>query len=126
MRRSVPGLVAVVVGVGLALAGCQIPNGKGVPGNARTSQPVLPSVGAPSWRMPNLVGTGLQKAQDGIQHLTGDGIFFTSSHDVTGRGRHQIVDSDWRVCSQNVRAGATITIGSKIDFGVVKLGENCP
>lgn len=125
MRRSVLGLVAVVAG--LTLAGCQIPNAQGAPGNARTSHAVPPSPSVPtSWRMPNLVGTGLQKAQDDIQHLTGNGIFFTSSHDVTGKGRHQIVDTDWRVCSQNVRAGATITFGSKIDFGVVKLAESCP
>jgi hypothetical protein len=122
VRRSVLGLVMVVFG-GVALAGCQLPSGSSGSGS---SQPALPSVVTRHWRMPNLVGTGLQKAQDDIQRLTHNGIFFTSSHDVTGRGRHQIVDSDWQVCTQNVRPGTTITVATKIDFGVVKLSEKCP
>jgi hypothetical protein len=76
--------------------------------------------------MPNLIGANLQGAQDGIQALTGDAVFFTFSHDVTGKGRHQILDGDWKVCAQNVPPGAPITIGTRIDFGVVKLAERCP
>lgn len=125
MRRCVLGLVTVVAGAGLALAGCQIDQGNGRSGGGGPSLPP-PSVITRQWRMPDLVGTGLQKAQDDIQRLTHNGIFFTSSHDVTGRGRHQIVDSDWKVCTQSVPAGATITIRSKIDFGVVRVAENCP
>ena len=78
------------------------------------------------WAMPNLVGSGLQDAQDAIQKLTGYEIFFTSSHDVSGRGRHQILDRDWKVCDQNIAAGAQIQAGVKIDFGVVKVAEKCP
>ena len=78
------------------------------------------------WAMPNEVGSGLQNAQDAIQKLTGNIIFFTSSHDVSGRGRHQILDRDWKVCDQNVAAGTQIQAGAKIDFGVVKLAEACP
>jgi hypothetical protein len=126
VRRSVLALVAVVAGAGLALAGCQIPQGNATSGPAGSSGPALPSLATKQWRMPDMVGTGLQRAQDAMQKLTGDPIFVTSSHDVTGRGRHQIIDSDWRVCSQNVRAGATFTLTSKIDFGVVKLSETCP
>jgi len=80
----------------------------------------------PQWTMPELRGAGLQAAQDRIQALTGDAIFFTSSHDVSGRGRHQILDRDWQVCSQNVAAGTPIGVGTKIDFGVVKTSEQCP
>lgn len=126
MRRSVLALVTVVVSAGLALAGCQIPQGGGSSGSGGSSRPALPSLVTKQWRMPDLVGTGLQNAQDDIQKLTGDGIFLTTSHDLTGRGRHQVIDSDWQVCSQNVRPGATITVTSKIDFGVVKLSETCP
>ena len=79
-----------------------------------------------SWRMPNLVGHGLQDAQDTIQALTDDRIFVTKSHDATGAGRHQILDRDWKVCDQDVRPGATITVGTTIDFGAVKLSERCP
>jgi hypothetical protein len=78
------------------------------------------------WVMPNLVGSGLQDAQDAIQKLTGNVVFFTSSHDVTGQGRHQVLDRNWKVCDQNVAAGAQIQVGVKIDFGVVKLAEKCP
>lgn len=128
MRRSVLGLVTVVVGAGIALAGCQIPQSSGSSGtnSGGPSLPTLPSALTKQWKMPNLVGTGLQKAQDDVQKLTNDPVFLTSSHDVTGRGRHQIIDSDWKVCSQNVPAGTSISITSKIDFGVVKLSENCP
>ncbi len=75
--------------------------------------------------MPNLVGSNLQDAQDAIQALTDNKIFFTKSHDATGRGRHQILDRDWKVCDQNVRPGATITASTTIDFGAAKLSEPC-
>jgi hypothetical protein len=78
------------------------------------------------WTMPNMVGSGLQDAQDTIQKLTGNEIFFTGSHDVGGRGRHQVLDRDWKVCDQNIAAGQQIQAGVKIDFGVVKLAERCP
>ncbi|HEX5118387.1 MAG TPA: hypothetical protein VFW65_24650 [Pseudonocardiaceae bacterium] len=123
MRRSVLGLVTVVVG--LTLAGCQIPQSSGSTASGGPSLP-SPSVVTKHWKMPNLVGTGLQKAQDDIQKLTGNGVFFTSSHDATSKGRHQVIDSDWQVCTQNVPAGHTITITSKIDFGVVRTTESCP
>jgi hypothetical protein len=75
--------------------------------------------------MPNLVGSGLQDAQDAIQRLTGYGIAVTSSHDATGAGRMQVSDRNWKVCSQNVAPGETIMPGTQIDFGVVKLEEDC-
>jgi hypothetical protein len=80
---------------------------------------------AASWTMPDLVGRNLQDAQDAIQALTGNAIFFTKSHDATGRGRHQILDRDWKVCGQNVKPGATITTNTVIDFGAATLGEDC-
>jgi hypothetical protein len=76
--------------------------------------------------MPKVVGTGLQDAQNQIQALTGDEIFYTASHDESGAGRLQILDANWKVCSQNIRPGATITKDSRIDFGAVKLEESCP
>jgi hypothetical protein len=75
--------------------------------------------------MPNLVGAGLQDAQDSIQQLTNYGIAITMSHDATGAGRVQVADRNWKVCSQNVPPGETITSSSRIDFGVVKLDESC-
>ncbi|HKN95892.1 MAG TPA: hypothetical protein VJX10_02150 [Pseudonocardiaceae bacterium] len=122
MRRCVLGLVTAVLGAGIAMAGCQVPASTGSTGGASSPAPTA----ARQWRMPELVGAGLQQAQDAIQKITGDPLFVTSSHDATGRGRHQVIDSDWRVCSQNVAAGATFTMDTKIDFGAVKLAESCP
>jgi beta-lactam-binding protein with PASTA domain len=76
--------------------------------------------------MPNLVGSGLQDAQNRIQALTDNAIFFSGSHDGTGAGRLQVVDSNWKVCSQSPQPGATINAQTKIDFGAVKLDESCP
>jgi beta-lactam-binding protein with PASTA domain len=84
-----------------------------------------PTSQATSWTMPNLVGSGLQEAQDAIQRLTGYGILITTSHDATGAGRMQVADRNWKVCSQNVAPGETITSSSRIDFGVVQLDERC-
>ena len=96
------------------------PGATPAPGHTTTARPVE------HWSMPNLVGSGLQDAQDAIQKLTGNVVFFTSSHDVSGQGRHQILDRNWKVCDQNIAPGAQIQIGVKIDFGVVKLAEKCP
>ena len=35
------------------------------------------------------------------------------------------MDRNWKVCSQSIAPGKTITASSKIDFGTVKLEENC-
>ena len=76
--------------------------------------------------MPDLVGWNLQDAQNAIQKLTSNAIFVTTSHDATGAGRRQILDRDWKVCTQNVPPGSTITAKTTIDFGAVKLDERCP
>jgi hypothetical protein len=117
-------LAACVVGAAIVLAGCQA---GGLTDQPDTSGGATTAAAKPSrWTMPNLVGTDLQAAQNAIQKLTGDPIFLTGSHDATGRGRHQILDTDWRVCTQNVAPGATFTPKTRIDFGAVKNGESCP
>jgi hypothetical protein len=78
------------------------------------------------WTMPNLVGSVLQDAQDQIQATTGGKVIITTSHDATGQGRTQVLDSNWKVCSQSIAAGQPITRRSKIDFAAVKLSESCP
>lgn len=47
-------------------------------------------------------------------------------HRRRGRARHQILDRDWKVCSQNVAAGKTVGTDTELDFGAVKLAETCP
>lgn len=77
--------------------------------------------------MPNLVGIDLQTAQDRVQTY---GVFYSVSHDLRG-SRHQILDSNWLVCTQDPPAGTHIQGKAgdwegKIDFGVVKRTESCP
>ena len=81
---------------------------------------------AQQWPMPDVVGQVLQDAQDQIQALTGGGVFFTNSHDLSGQDRNQVLDANWKVCAQNIEPGAAITSASLIDVGVVKLDETCP
>jgi glyoxylate carboligase len=77
-------------------------------------------------KMPNAVGMVLQDAQDLMQKLTANPVYITKSHDVRFT-RLQILDKDWKVCSQNVKKGTKFNPASTtIDFGVVKLAENCP
>src|SRR3954454_8148576 len=79
-----------------------------------------------SWRMPDLQGRNLQDAQDAIQRLTHDAIWYTHSHDATGADRGQWLDRDWKVCTQNIAPGQRIHARAKIDFGVVRVSEPCP
>lgn len=76
--------------------------------------------------MPNEVGRVLQSAQDDLQRVSGNPVYFSSSSDATGQGRHQILDRDWKVCSQNVAAGAAVAPDTTVNFLVVKLDETCP
>ena len=73
--------------------------------------------------MPNFIGKGLQTAQDDAQAA---GLSNLTSHDATGRARHQILDRDWKVCFQTPAAGAAVRSDTTVDFGVVKLDEACP
>lgn len=93
-----------------------------------TAIALSPSASAePSWTMPNLIGKDLQGAQDAIQPLTHDAVWFTSSTDLTGKGRAQISDCNWQVCTSTPPPGATFTASTKVDFGVVRIdSETCP
>lgn len=111
-----------------ALAGCATTAN---PAPTQSTSPAVPreptsSPSPLSWTMPNEIGKGLQRAQDDIQALTGDAIFFTYSTDALGLNRHQVLDSNWLVCSQTPTAGTTITASTRITFAVVKLTEKCP
>jgi hypothetical protein len=73
--------------------------------------------------VPTFVGMGLQSAQDTAQAA---GFYALKSHDSLGRDRNQILDRDWKVCSQNIKAGKTVPTDTTLDFGAVKLAETCP
>ncbi|GAA2754676.1 hypothetical protein [Actinopolymorpha rutila] len=72
--------------------------------------------------LPNLVGMGLQSAQEAAR---GAGFADLTSHDALGRGRRQILDRSWRVCSQSPAPGRW-TKDSPVDLGAVRLEERCP
>ncbi|MFD6656940.1 hypothetical protein ACFWEB_17570 [Streptomyces parvus] len=74
-------------------------------------------------KVPDFVGMGLQFAQDAAQEK---GFYSLKSHDSTGRDRFQAFDRNWKVCSQNIKAGKTASTDSTLDFGAVKLEEECP
>lgn len=74
-------------------------------------------------QVPSFVGMGLQSAQDAAQ---AQGFYALTSHDALGRDRMQVLDRNWKVCSQNVAAGTTVATDTTLDFGAVKLEETCP
>ena len=118
-RRCVA-VVAVALGV---LAGCGGTGGENrtaaapSPPPARTAEPEPPAVA-----LPNLVGKGLQAAEDEAQAA---GFFALASHDALGRRRDQVQDREWTVCFQDpapgLAAGSTLVV-----LGAVRLGEACP
>jgi hypothetical protein len=133
-------VIAVAIGVVATTAGCTgspapaepapvvtVTITAPAPPPAATPPAATPTAGAAgtSWTMPDLVGSNLQDAQNAVQDLTDFEIAVTTSHDSTGAGRQQVVDRNWKVCSQSVAPGTTITKGAKIDFGTVKLDEAC-
>lgn len=70
--------------------------------------------------MPNVVCMNLQDAQNAIQAA---GVFFSRSEDASGRGRSQMIDSNWIVVGQTPAAGATFTEGEAV-LSAVKIGES--
>ena len=130
-------LAAVVVTLGLGA--CSSSNGNNGSGASARSAPVAPSTSdgalsspagvpqpASKFTMPNEVGANLQGAQDDIQRVSGNPLFITRSKDATGAGRHQVLDRNWKVCSQNVPTGTSVDQSVGITFGAVKLAESCP
>lgn len=81
---------------------------------------------AESWIMPNEIGKSLQTAQDDLQALTGNPMFVSTSEDLTGQGRQQIMDRNWQVCSSSPPPGVPFTSQTNVVFGVVRDSERCP
>ena len=96
---------------------------------AASSPPdTAPAASAPadSWIMPSEIGKNLQRAQDDLQALTGNPMFVSTSEDLTGMGRQQIMDRNWQVCSSNPAPGSAFTSQTNVVFGVVRDSETCP
>lgn len=121
------GLLAVIALTGCGGSSTPAPATVTVHDTPGASGSAAPSTRAESWVMPDLRGSNLQAAQDAIQALTGNPAFFSTSTDLTGQARMQIVDRNWQVCSSTPAPGESFTSTSKVDFGVVKLdSESCP
>ncbi|MFG3493925.1 hypothetical protein [Streptomyces sp. NPDC047928] len=111
----------------LTLTGCQdttAPTSPQPPANTPATSPSPGGADKPRTTgvLPDLVGKGLQYAQDEAQAA---GFLLLTSHDALGRGREQVLDRNWKVCTQNPAPGTHATT-VKVDFGTVKLTEECP
>ncbi|HEX2299895.1 MAG TPA: hypothetical protein VHH34_15520 [Pseudonocardiaceae bacterium] len=121
LRKGNAHTVALVVSVVIVagVSGCGQPVGSS--GDAATPELATTSNGAPA-SLPDLVGRGLQNAQDTAQAA---GFYVLRSHDSQGRGRQQIVDRDWKVCFQDPAPGQ-LPATTTVNLGAVKLDESCP
>ena len=105
----------------LTLAGC---SSGGLFGSASSSSsaPSATSTTTGTRQLPDGVGKVLSVAFDAAQKA---GLTDLTTHDASGRMRAQVLYTDWKVCFMTPRPG-TVPSSSRVDFGVVKLDENCP
>lgn len=87
-----------------------------------TGTGVTPDAPSDSFVMPSVVGMVLQDAQDLLQS---NGSYLMDQVDATGLGRIQVLDSNWKVCSQSPAAGASVTADQMVTLSAVKLDESC-
>lgn len=93
------------------------------PAPAPVSPPVrVATPEPPAAVVPDLVGKGLQAAEDEAQTA---GFFALTSHDALGQGRDQVQDRDWTVCFQDPAPGPAPG-STLVVLGAVRLGEACP
>jgi hypothetical protein len=78
---------------------------------------------AETFIMPDLVGQDLQLAQDRLQAL---GSYNLDQEDALGLGRIQVIDSDWKVCSQTPDAGTQFPKDKRVTLFAAKDEEDCP
>lgn len=76
-----------------------------------------------TFKMPNVVGMNLQDAQDLLQSL---GSYAMDQQDASGRGRLQLLDRNWTVCTQDPAPGTKADISGIVTLASVKLDEYCP
>jgi hypothetical protein len=113
-------LAVAVVFVGV-LAGCG--GTADEPAPAPAPPPVHSAeVEPPAVALPDLVGKGLQTAEDEAQAA---GFFALTSHDALGQRRDQVLDREWTVCFQDPAPGAAPS-STLVVLGAVRLGETCP
>ena len=123
MSRRTPATAAILVALLATATACKATTTTGSNGSTASASTGTSSKTAATATVPNFVGMGLQSAQDTAQAA---GFYNLDSHDALGRDRNQILDRDWKVCSQNLKAGSKESTDTKLDFGAVKLKETCP
>ncbi|MCX4540486.1 PASTA domain-containing protein [Streptomyces sp. NBC_01565] len=92
------------------------------PASKAPAAPASKKPAAPA-AVPNMVGKVLQAAQDEAQAA---GFYLLGSTDATGKSRMQVLDRNWKVCSQTPAAGSKVDPSTKLIFNTVKLEETCP
>jgi hypothetical protein len=132
--RTAFALIVAVLAAVITVAGCSsahpTASASTTPAQSASATPAQSASTAPaesstSFTMPNEIGHVLQDAQDDLQRVSGNSVYYSRSHDLLGN-RYQILDRDWQVCTQNIAEGATVSESDTVDFGVVKLSESCP
>ncbi|MGP4009187.1 PASTA domain-containing protein [Streptomyces sp. 4N124] len=94
----------------------------GTPDTTTSAPADKPGPTPESASLPDMIGKGLQSAQDQAQDA---GFYNLTSHDALDRGREQFDDRNWKVCFQTPDPGQHPT-NTKVDFASVKLEETCP
>jgi hypothetical protein len=74
--------------------------------------------------MPALIGQSLFAAYETLK-TAGIDETLVNSHDDSGLGRTVLMPSNWKVCSQVPKKGASVGPGTVIELGNVKFGEPC-
>jgi PASTA domain len=93
---------------------------------APTLKPKVEKAPAPAdvtFTMPALVGMVLQDAQDLLQTK---GSYVMDQQDARGLERLQVLDANWKVCSQSPKKGTNVATDTTIVVRSVKLIESCP
>lgn len=70
--------------------------------------------------MPNFVGKSVKAARSSLDSSTSITV-----KDATGDSRIIVVESNWKVCTQDPKAGAKLN-GQPVTFTAVKYEETCP
>jgi len=95
-------------------------NGTLVSPSSSTKQPT--ATPQETFIMPKVVGLNLQLAQDLLQSK---GSYLIDQVDFKGLNRFQVLDSNWKVCTQSPSAGKKIPISTVVALASVKLTERC-
>lgn len=82
-----------------------------------------PSEEPATFEMPDVVGMNLQEAQDLLQSL---GSYMLDQQDASGEDRLQLLDSNWKVCSQQPAPGVESPLEATVVLASVKSDEYCP